>query len=134
MDTPPARCIVALFLVACISAGCGRITQPDCVALPATSACAPPVAITVTATSAAGGPVPGLTYTSSGALSNSGPCQPAGTTTVCTIFGGQGTYNVLLTAPGFQDNTLSVTVTGTMPQCGCPIIQTQQASVVLIPK
>ena len=124
----------SLAVIAGLGAACGHQTQPDCLSVPAAAACALPVAITVTATSASGGPVPGLTFTSSGALSGSGPCNAAGATTICTIFGGQGTYTVLLTAPGFQDKTLTVTVPGTMPACGCPTIQMQQISVVLAPK
>ena len=122
--------ISAVFLLACISAGCGHQTQPDCAVPP----CALPLAITVTVTSAAGGPVSSLTLTLSGAVSGSGPCGIVGTTTVCTVLGGQGTYNLLLTAAGFQDQKFTVTVPGAMPPCQCPTVQAQQVNVVLTPK
>jgi len=96
--------------------------------------CPLPVAITLNATSAAGGPVPGLTLTLSGAASGSGQCTGGASATSCFVPGAPGTYNLQLTAAGFQEKTLSVVVPGSTPQCGCASVETQQVSVVLTPR
>jgi hypothetical protein len=124
--TGVGRALAILALLVGISAGC---TQPDCIMPP----CPMPIAIRVTVTSAAGGPVPGLTMTVSGSVSSSGPCATGESASSCFEPGVPGTYNLRLTAPGFQDATLRVVVPGTTPECGCPTVQTQQVSVVLTP-
>jgi hypothetical protein len=111
-----------------VSAGCGY-TQPDCVRVP----CALPIAVMVSVTSAAGGPVPGLTLTFSGAASGSGPCTVGPSAATCVVPGTAGTYGLRLTAAGFQDRTLTVTVQGSTPACGCPSVQTERLAVVLDP-
>jgi hypothetical protein len=93
--------------------------------------CALPMAITVSATSAEGGPVPGLALTLSGAASGSGQCTAGPSTTECVVPGMPGTYDLSLTAAGFRDKTLNVVVPGSTPPCGCPSVEVQHVSVVL---
>lgn len=112
-----------------VSTGCGGNAQPDCVRPP----CPLPIVIMLSVTSAAGGPVAGLTLTMSGAASGSGPCSVGPSATLCAVLGMAGTYELRLTAAGFQDKTLTITVQGTTPPCGCPSVQTEQRSVVLDP-
>jgi hypothetical protein len=127
--TDGPRELAGLALLLCVSMGCNHQTQPDCL-MPT---CPLPVAIVVSATSAAGGPVPGLTLTLSGAASGSGQCTGGASATSCVVPGMPGAYNLQLTAAGFQDRTVSVVVAGSTPQCGCTSVETQQVSVVLTP-
>ena len=109
---------------------CRHPTESDCVHVP----CPLPSAIMLTVTSAAGGPVPDLTLTVAGSVSSTGPCSVGPSAASCFVLGTAGTYDLQLTAPGFQNKTLSVTVAGTSPACGCPSVQTQHVDVVLTPK
>ena len=121
-----SRALLLLGLLACTCAGCAQST---CVQPP----CALPTAIVLSVTSAAGGPVPGVTVTISGSLSTQEPCTPGASATTCGVLGTAGTYNLLLSAAGFQDKALSVVVSGDTPACGCPTVQTQHVSTVLTP-
>ena len=76
----------------------------------------------------------GLTMAVSGAASGSGPCSGGDAVTLCTVPGMPGTYNIRLSAAGFQEKTLSVTVEGSSPPCACPSVQTQRLSVALTPE
>jgi len=127
--TDGRRQLVRLALLVCVSAGCSHQAEPDCVVRP----CPMPMAITLSVTSTMGGPVPGLTLTMSGAASGSGQCNAGASATSCVVPGMPGTYDLRLTAAGFQDKALSVTVPGSTPPCGCPSVQTQQLDVALTP-
>ncbi len=93
--------------------------------------CAMPVAVIRTVTAAGGGPVSGLTMMVSGAASSIGPCTLGDSGTTCYVAGTAGTYAVHLSAPGFQDKELSITVAGSNPPCGCASVETEHPSVVL---
>ncbi len=99
----------------------------DCIHPP----CPEPVAIQLTVTSSTGGPVPGLALAFTGAASGGGPCNVDDTASHCSVPGTAGTYNLQLTATGFQPKTFSVVVTGTTPECGCPTVDVQPLNVVL---
>jgi hypothetical protein len=124
------RCLSGLALLVGVSAGCSHQTQPDCVMTP----CPAPLAIVMNVTSAAGGPVPGLTLTFSGSASGSGQCSAGQSSTLCVVVGMPGSYNLQLTAPGVQAKIISATVVGITPACGCTSVQTQQLNVVLTPE
>ena len=114
--------------LAWLAASCGQGTgKPDCVAMP----CPMPMAVILTVEAAGGGAVPDLTMTVSGATSATGPCTVGTSDTTCYVPGTAGTYAIRLTAPGFQEKVVSVTVSGTEPPCGCASVQTERASVVL---
>ena len=104
----------------------------DCVYYP----CPLPEAaeISVTANNAAAG-VPGLTLAISGAVVSTGPCQPgSGATSVCHVLGGPGAYQAVLSAPGYQTDSIKFTVTGTTAGCNtCGHVDRQLLSVVLQP-
>ena len=124
-----ARRLAVTVVLAMSIAACDHETEPDCLQVP----CPLPIAITVTVTSSAGGPVSGLTAAVSGAVTGSGFCRVDAAATVCMVPGGPGTYNLRLTAPGFQEYTVSVTVPGSTPPCGCTVGQHQDLAVVLSP-
>jgi hypothetical protein len=63
----------------------------------------------------------------------SGACRVEGETTVCRLASPPGTYDIRLTAPGFQEKALTVTVVGSAPPCACVTVQPQQLSVSLVP-
>jgi hypothetical protein len=116
-----------LFLLAFAGASCSHGTEADCVALP----CPMPIAVILTVTSTDGGPVPSLTMTISGATSGSGPCTVGQSATTCGVPGTAGTYDIQLSAPGFQGKALTVAVEGTNPRCACPTVQAQRLNVAL---
>jgi hypothetical protein len=118
---------LAVVLGACI--GCSEPTKPDCLTPP----CPLPIAIVVRVSSASGGPVPGLTLTLSGAASGSAQCNADAGTTSCVVPGAPGRYDLLFAAPGFAAKTLSLTVQGSTPACGCPSVERQDLVVVLTP-
>jgi hypothetical protein len=49
------------------------------------------------------------------------------------VLGSIGTYNIRITAAGFQAVMQSVTVDGSTQPCKCPTVQTQTLEVVLTP-
>jgi hypothetical protein len=122
--------LVSLVLLIGVSVGCHHQAEPDCIRSP----CPLPMAIMASVTSAAGGPVPGLTLTLSGTTSGSGQCTVGQSTTECVVPGMPGTYNLQFTAAGFEGKTLSVVVPGSTPPCGCTSVQIQQVTVVLTPR
>lgn len=118
---------LVVVLVACI--GCSGPTKPDCLQSP----CSLPIAIVARVSSASGGPVPGLTVTLSGAASGSAQCNAGAVTTSCVVPGTPGRYDLLFAAAGFAAKTLSVTVQGSTPACGCASVEQQDVAVVLTP-
>jgi hypothetical protein len=110
-------------LVACSS-------DADCILLP----CVPPEAATVsvTASNAPDG-IAGLVATTTGAVTSTGPCDQA-PVSVCHIPGGPGTYQVQLSAPGYQSAQLTLTITGTEAGCNtCGRVDRQDVQVELVP-
>jgi hypothetical protein len=102
----------------------------DCILLP----CVPPEAATVfvTASNAPAG-IPGLVATITGAVSSTEPCDQA-QVSVCHIPGGPGTYQVQLSAPGYQSAQLTLTITGTEAGCNtCGRVDRQDVQVVMVP-
>ena len=122
--------LISLALLIGVSVRCNHQAEPDCIIPP----CPMPTAIMATATSAAGGPLPGLTLTVSGATSGSGQCTAGQSTNECVVPGLPGTYNLEFAAAGFEGKTLIVVVTGSMPPCGCTSVQIQHVAVVLGPR
>lgn len=97
--------------------------------------CPPQYAVTVNVTAhGTGGPVNDATIEVAGALITTIPCLAEGASTVCRVFGGFGTYELEIKAPGFQSERRTATVGGEIGECGCPIFNTQNLQVVLVPR
>lgn len=105
----------------------GACIQGDCVTVP----CAQPLALSIRVSSAAnGGPVPNAVAQVTGPVTATVPC--AGDPTTCLIAGNSGTYTVIISAPGFQSVTRTVTVKGTAAQpCGCETVEAGHLDVGL---
>ena len=94
--------------------------------------CVLSTAIRVNVTSAAGEPIAGASAQVSDAPLAI-KCNSGSLANMCIVFGGPGTYNVRVTAAGFQPVTESITVTGTSPRCGCGTPNTRTVTIVLTP-
>ena len=98
------------------------------------ASCIPQHAVTVTVRApGAGGPVDGAAIDVTGAVTGTIACQTEGASTVCRVFGGFGTYELGIRAPGFQSERRTVTVRGDIGECGCLIVDTQSLQVMLVP-
>lgn len=90
--------------------------------------CAPALAIEVTVTvEPTGAPATGAFMAVTGAVTGGGPCSDA----KCVVLGGAGTYDLDVSAPGYQTVHRRVVVPGANPDCGCPIVETQRLTVAL---
>jgi hypothetical protein len=69
----------------------------------------------------------------SGRVSGSGSCSVGTSATLCYVLGTAGTYNLRLSASGFNAMMRSITVEGSNPPCGCATVQTQELNIVLTP-
>lgn len=99
-----------------------------CLALP----CALPVAITVSVTSSVSSSGIEGSFVRVTGSDTSLPCnQTPGTT--CRLLGAAGDYELDIGAPGFQTVHRTVHVPGSVPRCGCPIVEMQQLAIVLTP-
>jgi hypothetical protein len=115
-----ARLTAALYGGACGSGG----MRGDCLALP----CPFPIAINLTLqTAGTGSPVSKTTITVDG-IENSTGC-----TQYCAVSTMPGKHHMKISAPGFQSFETDFTVTGTVPDCGCPQLDTQSMTVTLTP-
>ena len=113
-----------------VACGTGDSLDLQCVPPP----CPIPLAIQLRVSSAAGGPVPGLTVDLIGSHQGSVPCSTEGASSRCSLLGYRGTYQMRIAATGFRTMEIAVVVPGTDgPRCGCPTIETQQVEVVLTP-
>ena len=100
---------------------CGK---EGCLPLP----CPMPLALTINVTGGtAGAPVDGAVVQVSGALLATIPCP-----STCRVPGTAGTYNLDVTAPGFEMARRTVTVQGTTPSCGCPTVVPETLAIVLV--
>ena len=74
-----------------------------------------------------GAPATGAFIAVTGAVTGGGPCPGA----VCVVMGGSGTYELDIGATGYQTVHRQVLVTGSNPECGCPMVETQRLTVLL---
>ena len=99
---------------------CGECLMPPCPL---------PIALIVNVTGGTpGAPVTGAVVQVSGAIFGTIPCS-----TSCYVPGTAGTYNLDVTAPGFEALRRTVTVQGTNPSCGCPTVVPEKVTVALVP-
>jgi hypothetical protein len=91
-----------------------------------------PVAVTVTVTSTTGTAVSGA-FIQESALNGPRQCTPntGSTGSTCQVFGGAGTYELDIGAPGFQTVHRTVSVSSAS-ECGCAVNQ-QHLDVALVP-
>jgi hypothetical protein len=116
-----------LALLGIAATSCGAIGSSECLLLP----CPMPLAILVNVRASTGGAVPGAVLQVSGATSGTSPCNMAADVSTCSVPGTAGTYDLVLTAPGFETTRRTVAVSGTNPACGCPTVMTQHLDIVL---
>ena len=111
--------LVAVLLLGAVACG-GDVVCP---ALP----CALPMAVQLTVRdSQSASPITGASVTFTGPFSGSEQCSGA----TCVVSGGPGTYEIDVSAPGYQPLHQEVRVTG-IPStgCGCARVETQQLAV-----
>jgi hypothetical protein len=103
-----------------VLAGCGG----DCLALP----CPFPIAVNLTVQAAGtGAPVSNVSIRIDDFETTSGCTQ------YCIVSTPPGKHHMKLSAPGFQSFETDITVTGTVPDCGCMQLDTQSMTVSLTP-
>jgi hypothetical protein len=120
----------AVVLLGLLASACGMDgAERNCIPPP----CPIPLAITVDVTSSAGGAVAGTVLRLTGRATGTAPCETGASTTTCRVPGDPGTYDLELSAPGFETARRSVTVSGTTPDCGCTTIVPVHLDVVLAP-
>jgi hypothetical protein len=131
MDPVASRfaALLGLLVPALLASACGTDTQGRCLALP----CPLPIALTIDVTSSTGGPAAGATILVSGGTNGTVPCEAGTTASTCRVAGQAGTYQLEITAPGFEPAQRSVVVAGTTPECGCPTVVQQHLEVALTP-
>src|SRR5262249_19928628 len=124
-----ARWLLGLVLSGLLGAACGMDRTGDCIPPP----CALPLAVTVDVTASSGRAVADVLVRVSGATNGTIPCPADGSASTCRIPGTSGTYELEISAPGYETVRRSLTVSGTTPDCGCPTIVPQHLDVVLTP-
>jgi len=58
-------------------------------------------------------------------------CHFGSQANMCTVLGSAGTYQLQVTAPGYQSATQSIVVTGHEAECGCGTVDTRMVTVAL---
>jgi hypothetical protein len=102
--------------------------KSDCLQTP----CFLPIALTITVTaSTSGAPVNDAFVQATGTTGHILCNQASGNT--CYIFGGAGTYELEVGAPGFQSAQRTEVVGGNNPECGCASVDTKHIDVALLP-
>jgi hypothetical protein len=126
------RQLIRFAVVAVVAGACSDGGGDDlaaCIIPP----CAVPSAVLVRVTSSAtGDALPSAMVTETKPGSGTFPCTLAPGAT-CPVLGSYGTYELDVSAPGYQTAHRSVVVTGSTPPCGCPRVDTQQIAVALAP-
>jgi hypothetical protein len=94
--------------------------------------CPVTIAVVITVT-AAGGPLSAVVVQVSGARAATIPCSSTSSIgAMCYVAGSAGTYELEVSALGFQSAHRTVTVEGTTPECGCDAVVTAPVYVVLV--
>jgi hypothetical protein len=108
----------------------------DCSSQCVSPPCALPRALLISVTSAAGEPITGASAEVSGAVSITPAlkCNTGSLQNMCIVGGGAGTYDVRVSAPGFQAVEQSIVVTGSQPLCGCGSVDTRMVTIALAPQ
>jgi hypothetical protein len=120
--------VAALIVVGATCGDNGVCVPPPCPA---------PPAFDLTVATAAGTVVPGLVISVSLPSGETSSCSYVSPVDLryCSVSGSQGTYQLSISAPGFQSvhQTIQVTSYGTDGPCSCDIPKTQHFSFILAP-
>ena len=81
-------------------------------------------------TSTSGEPIKGASAEVSG-ITGVIPCVTGSQANVCMVPGSARTYDVRITAPGYQPATQSIVVTGHSVDCGCGGVDTRMVTIAL---
>lgn len=81
-------------------------------------------------TSTSGEPIRGASAEVSG-ISGAIPCVFGAESNVCRVPGSAGTYDVRITAAGYQPATQSIAVTGHSGGCGCGTVDSRTVTIAL---
>jgi hypothetical protein len=105
---------------------CGFSEEGACIAPP----CPVPLAIEARVTAEDGGPVTGVVARTVGSTNT---CQAEVNFAICVVVGYSGTYDLEITADGFEPAHRTVTVAGEpAPRpCACPTVSTAHLDVTL---
>ncbi len=93
--------------------------------------CPMPVAVELSITSRGGGPVSGAAIQVTGPTTTTLTCNGGAAGNTCGVPGLAGTYQLEVTAAGYEPTRRSVAVAGTTPECSCPQVQTAHVDLVL---
>jgi hypothetical protein len=111
--------VIPLVVLAC---------KTDCFQPP----CALSTALTIAVTSSTSGASVNGAFVQVSGSTGSISCDRAPGST-CYVFGGAGTYDLVIGAPGFQSAQRTQVVGGTNPACGCASADTRHLDVALMP-
>jgi len=92
--------------------------------------CLPPTAINIFVTSTSGEPITGALAEATG-IGTAIPCHLGSQANMCQVLGGAKTYDVRVTAPGYQPATQTIVVTGRSADCGCGTVDTRTVTIAL---
>ena len=59
------------------------------------------------------------------------PCNAGSLENMCIVNGYAGTYDIRVSAPGYQPVAQKIVVTGSNPPCGCQTADTRMVTIVL---
>lgn len=117
-----ATVLVTVLLGLAALASCGH--AQECLALP----CPMPMALTISVAGANGVAAADVTVQVSGGTATTMHCRAT-----CAVPGYAGTYDLAISAPGFQVARRTVVVRGELPdRCSCGTTSTEHVDVVLL--
>ena len=94
--------------------------------------CPLPRALLINVTSLGGEAITGATAAISGPLTSPAiPCNAGSLGNMCIVNGYGGTYDIRVSAPGYQTVAQTIIVTGNNPECGCQTADTRMVTIAL---
>lgn len=116
-----ALLVIATLALAFGSARCGTCEHPPCPL---------PTALIVFITSSSGEPIISGSIQATG-MTAPMACHFGSQANMCMVLGAAGTYEVSVTAPGYQAATQSFVVGGHDANCGCGTVDTRMVTIPL---
>jgi hypothetical protein len=121
--TRQSRASLALAALAFGATRCGTCEHPPCPL---------PTALIVFITSVSGDPIISGSVQATG-MTTPMACHFGSQANMCQLLGAAGTYEVNVTAPGYQAATQRIVVTGHDADCGCGTVDTRMVTIALTP-